>query len=201
MVNSDTKGKGEGLRSSGRENGGESSRYSGGESALGSLEQAQGIIRRAASEGVSITLAESCTAGLAANLLASIPGASQVLWGAFICYTLNAKAAMLGIDPLALDRWGAVSQETAVAMAQGALERSGADIAVSVTGLTSPEGDGSSVPLGTVWIGAARQGAADAWLSQYRGDRNTIRRLAAEECLEVLARELDIFLRNKYIRR
>ena len=152
------------------------------------------VIRLAAERGALIALAESCTGGLAADLLASVPGASRVFWGSFICYTLHAKAQMLGIDPLDLDRWGAVSRETAEAMARGALERSGSDIAVSVTGLAGPEGDGSPTPLGTVWIGAARRGRqAAAWLNQYQGDRNEIRRKAAAGCMAVLSRELEAF--------
>jgi PncC family amidohydrolase len=156
------------------------------------------VIRRAVEGNIRIAAAESCTAGLVADLLAGVPGASKAFWGSFVSYTPEAKVRMLGVDEAALRQYGAVSRETAVSMAQGALERSGADIAVSVTGLAGPDGDGSGVPVGTVWIGAARNGggtsgdaSGDAWVYHFSGSRNEVRRSAALEALGVLSRQLD----------
>jgi PncC family amidohydrolase len=94
---------------------------------------------------------------------------------------------MLGIDPALLLRYGAVSRETACAMAGGALKRSGADTAVSVTGLAGPDGDGSGLPVGTVWIATVlRGGEPDAAMFRYTGPRNTVRMAAARDALRAL---------------
>jgi PncC family amidohydrolase len=153
--------------------------------------QAEELVRRAQAAGLTLAAAESCTAGLAADLIAQVPGASRVFWGSFVSYTPAAKTRMLGVEEELLDRYGAVSPETARAMAEGALERSGADLAVSVTGLAGPGGDGSAVPVGTVWIGAAsRGGESRAVACHYTGSRNRIRRRAARDALKVLMEEL-----------
>ncbi|MDR3140001.1 MAG: nicotinamide-nucleotide amidohydrolase family protein, partial [Treponema sp.] len=97
--------------------------------------RAEFLIQKLAQSSRTVAAAESCTAGLVADFLARVPGASRVFWGAFVCYTPQAKVKMLGLDEETLRVYGAVSRETARAMARGALERSGADMAVSVTGL------------------------------------------------------------------
>jgi PncC family amidohydrolase len=97
---------------------------------------------------------------------------------------------MLGLEEEALNRHGAVSRETALAMAKGALDRSGADMAVSVTGLAGPGGDGSPAPVGTVWIGkAVRGGEPEAVLFRYSGSRNEVRISAAKDALEELIKQ------------
>ncbi|GHV81563.1 competence damage-inducible protein A [Spirochaetia bacterium] len=153
---------------------------------------AEQVIRRAAEKKLLIAAAESCTAGLVADLLAGVPGASKVFWGSFVSYTPEAKVRMLGVDAGSLCQYGAVSRETAVSMAKGALERSGADIAVSVTGLAGPEGDGSAVPVGTVYIGVAWSNGAKAVAYHFFGSRNEVRRLAAGEALGELFRQLEL---------
>jgi PncC family amidohydrolase len=148
---------------------------------------AESLIERASAAGFSIALAESCTAGLAADILARIPGASRVFWGSFVCYTPDAKHRMLGIDRDLVGRFGAVSRETALAMARGLAERSGADLAVSVTGLAGPGGDGSATPAGTVWIGRSiRGGEPAAGMYRYDGSRSDVRLAAARELIGIL---------------
>jgi PncC family amidohydrolase len=94
---------------------------------------------------------------------------------------------MLGIEEAFLEKYGLVSRETVLAMASGALKQSGADIAVSVTGLAGPGGDGSGVPVGTVWIGVVRRGGeGEALACHYTGSRQDVRRAAALEALEFL---------------
>jgi PncC family amidohydrolase len=152
---------------------------------------AKDLIRRASGAGLTVVTAESCTAGLVADLLAAVPGASKVLWGGFICYTEAAKTCMLGIAESLLVQYGAVSRETALAMANGSLEKSGADLAVSVTGLAGPDGDGSGLPVGTVWIGAGRRGEEpSARMYRFTGSRQEVRHAAVREALESLARLL-----------
>jgi PncC family amidohydrolase len=149
------------------------------------------LLEALVSASLTLAAAESCTAGLLADRLASIPGASRAFWGSFVTYAEDAKIRLLGIDPELLRRHGAVSRETALAMASGALERSGAHIAVSVTGLAGPDGDGSGQSIGTVWIGIARRGLPpEAVVRHFEGDRNTIRAAAAQEAITELLKRI-----------
>ncbi|HCC36582.1 MAG TPA: competence protein [Treponema sp.] len=155
-------------------------------------ETARLLIQRLTECSRDLVLAESCTAGLVAEILARVPGASRALWGSFVCYTAEAKIAMLGLDPVRLNRFGLVSGETALDMACGALKKSGASIAAAITGLAGPEGDGSAVPVGTVWIAAAERGAqSEAHVHNFTGSRNEIRFQAAFTALRELLRILD----------
>jgi len=142
---------------------------------------------------LNVVLAESCTAGLVSSLLACIPGASGVLWGSFVCYTKDAKVSMLGLNESELDTFGLVSRETACKMAAGALQKSAAGLAVAVTGLAGPTSDGSSVPVGTIWIAAAlRDGNVkiEAKDFHFTGSRNEVRLRAAIAVLEEILDKL-----------
>ena len=155
-------------------------------------ETAGEIVRLLASGGKSIAAAESCTAGLAAGLIARVPGASRVFWGSFVTYSLDAKARMLGVSGELINKEGAVSRSVALAMAEGALEKSGASLAFSITGLAGPTGDGSETPIGTVWVGIAGKGIgkgikSEAKMFRFEGSRNEVREAAAKAALgEVL---------------
>ncbi|MDR1308208.1 MAG: CinA family protein [Treponema sp.] len=152
---------------------------------------AERLIRLLAGRSLFLAAAESCTAGLVADLLGQVSGASACFWGSFVCYTPRAKMRMLGIGEETLARYGLVSGETARAMAAGALEKSAADAAVSVTGLAGPGGDGSSVPVGTVWIGTAlRDAAPQAEQVHFTGPRNELRQKAARAALEHILKRL-----------
>jgi PncC family amidohydrolase len=153
---------------------------------------AAGLIETLAAASRTLVAAESCTAGLVADLLARVPGASRVFWGSFVTYSVDAKVRLLGLDPATIHRHGAVSRETASAMAEGALEKSGADVAVSVTGLAGPDGDGSGQPVGTVWIGIARRGVpAEAVCYVLTGDRSAIRKDAAAAAIVELLKRMN----------
>jgi PncC family amidohydrolase len=153
---------------------------------------ANAIIETLAAASRTVAAAESCTAGLVADLLARIPGASRVFWGSFVCYSADAKMRMLGVDGEIIKTHGLVSRETVCAMAKGALEKSGAWAAVSVTGLAGPEGDGSPAPVGTVWIGTALKGASvEAALFHYTGSRNVLRLKAAGEALQQILKRIN----------
>jgi PncC family amidohydrolase len=145
------------------------------------------LVRRLERLGKKAAAAESCTAGLAADLIARIPGASRVFWGSFVTYSIDAKVRMLGIDGALIEKSGAVSRETALAMAEGALKKSGADYAFSVTGLAGPGGDGSGLPIGTVWVAAASAGGESrASVFRFPGERDEIRRAAAQKAVAEL---------------
>jgi PncC family amidohydrolase len=133
----------------------------------------------------SVALAESCTAGLVGSLLARVPGASAVFWGDFVTYTLEAKRQMLGIDAGLLEKCHAVSRECACAMAESARSRSNSTIGLSITGLAGPQGDGSPVRVGTVWIAGAYSGVPTyARLHRFTGGRNRVRAKAAAAALQ-----------------
>jgi nicotinamide mononucleotide (NMN) deamidase PncC len=156
-----------------------------------------------AGKSLRVAAAESCTGGLLAAAIAGIPGASNVLWGSFVCYTAEAQQHMLGIEGDVLRKYGLVSGETARAMAEGALIQSaggstavvsgligavschtGADCAVSVTGLAGPEGDGSGLPVGTVWVGTAlKNGITRSREFHFKGSRNEVRAQAARQAI------------------
>ncbi|MDR2509526.1 MAG: CinA family protein [Spirochaetaceae bacterium] len=148
---------------------------------------ARGVVERLKAAGLRVVFAESCTAGLISDTVCRISGVSAVLWGSFICYSLEAKEAMLGIPNELLKNHGAVSGETAAAMASGALKKSGVDLAVAVTGLAGPEGDGGKARIGDVWIGVCvRNGRPHTLFRKFAGSRAQIRKAAAKAALEVL---------------
>ncbi|MDR2740067.1 MAG: nicotinamide-nucleotide amidohydrolase family protein [Treponema sp.] len=152
---------------------------------------AKTLIETLSAKNLRLAAAESCTAGLVADLIAQVPGASRVFWGSFVTYSVEAKVKLLGVDAEAIRRHGAVSRETAGAMASGALAKSGVPIAVSVTGLAGPDGDGSGQPVGTVWIGIARRGSpVETVVRHYDGDRNAIRNAAAADVIVELLKRM-----------
>ena len=151
------------------------------------LALAREIVKKLSAGGTFIAAAESCTAGLAADFIACVPGASKVFWGSFVTYTADAKRKMLGVQEDLLKKHGAVSRPVAIAMAERTLEISGASLAFSVTGLAGPEGDDSGIPVGTVWIGlAGRAGDTkpQAKMFRFTGSRNEVRYAAAAAALE-----------------
>ena len=141
-------------------------------------------------ERYKLALAESCTAGLAADVIARVSGASTAFWGSFVCYSPQAKGTMLGIDSAFLEKYGLVSKETAGKMALQALETAGVSVAAAVTGLAGPHGDGSAVPVGTVWVAAVRRGSEKHRELEkglfFQGTRAEVRMQAAAAVLETV---------------
>ena len=116
---------------------------------------AQTLLDRLVSQGKAIALAESCTGGGIAALLTDVPGASKAFTCAYVTYSNEAKIAMLGVKPETLSLHGAVSEACADEMALGAREKSGADIAVAVTGIAGPGAEGTDKPAGLIYIAAS----------------------------------------------
>lgn len=123
-----------------------------------------------------IATAESCTGGLIGAACTAVPGSSDWYEQGWITYSNAAKTAQLGVPAALIDQHGAVSEEVARAMAAGACERAGVDLAVAVTGIAGPGGAVPGKPVGTVWMGLAQRGRpALARLLQLDGDRAAVR--------------------------
>jgi nicotinamide-nucleotide amidase len=122
------------------------------------IEQAEALLELCRGKKLKITTAESCTGGLAAATLTEIPGSSDVVERGFVTYSNAAKETMLGVPASVLERFGAVSRQTAEAMAKGALAHSAADLAVSITGIAGPGGGTAAKPVGLVHFAAAARG-------------------------------------------
>ena len=123
------------------------------------LDLARRVIETNRERGKTVAVAESCTGGLVAGALTEIPGSSDVLECGWVTYSNDAKLRALGVNLDILETFGAVSIAVAWAMAQGALERSGADVAVAITGIAGPGGGSERKPVGTVVFARARRGA------------------------------------------
>ena len=136
--------------------------------------------------GKTLATAESCTGGMIGQMLTAIPGSSTVYKGGVISNTNEIKHKLLGVDAALLEREGAVSAPVAKAMAEGAREVLGADIAVSVTGLAGPAGDDRGNPVGLVYIGYADEKETDVISCLFEGDRDAVRTQAAEAALRLL---------------
>jgi nicotinamide-nucleotide amidase len=155
------------------------------------IEQAQALLDLCRSKKLRIAAAESCTGGLVAATLTEIAGSSDVFERGFVTYSNDAKEAMLHVPSATLARHGAVSRETALAMAGGALARAPVDLAVSITGIAGPGGAVAGKPVGLVHFGAASSGGQLIHRERRYGEigRAQIRRASVIEALALL-REL-----------
>jgi nicotinamide-nucleotide amidase len=137
---------------------------------------------------LTVATAESCTGGLVAGALTEIPGSSDVFDRGFVTYSNAAKQSMLGVAAVILERHGAVSQETAEAMAKGALAASNADLAVAVTGVAGPGGGSADKPVGLVHLAAAARDGQPVHREKRYGDigRSAVRKEAVAEALTML---------------
>lgn len=136
----------------------------------------------------TIAAAESCTGGLLSKLVTDLPGSSEYFWGTVVSYSNTAKQKLLGVKTETLAQFGAVSSETAQAMADGIVQQSGADIGVSITGIAGPGGGTEAKPVGLVYIGLAAGSYRETKELRFVGDRNSIRILAAKSALDMLRR-------------
>ena len=151
------------------------------------LADAETLLAACRAAGLKLATAESCTGGLIAATLTAIAGSSDVVDRGFVTYSNQAKTDLVGVNPALIDAHGAVSEPVARAMAEGAVARSLADIAVSVTGVAGPGGGSLEKPVGLVWFGCARRGAAT--ISNHRifpGDRSEVRRATVAHALHMI---------------
>ena len=151
------------------------------------IEQAERLLALCRAKGVRVATAESCTGGLIAACLTEIAGSSDVVDRGFVTYANEAKRDLLGVADELLVRVGAVSEEVARAMAEGALERSNADLAVAVTGIAGPGGATDTKPVGLVHHACAGpDGAIVHRRVVYLGDRGGVRLATVETALDML---------------
>ena len=134
----------------------------------------------------TLATAESCTGGLVGAAATSLPGSSAWYLGGVVAYSNALKTRLLGVDPDLLAAHGAVSLETARAMAEGARGRTGADFAVSLTGIAGPDGGTKEKPVGLVYVAVAAPHGTAAFKHRFSGSRAEIRNAAAEAALRHL---------------
>ena len=152
------------------------------------LQRAERLLQAARAKGLRIATAESCTGGLLAALLTEIPGSSDVVERGFVTYSNQAKTDLVDVPAALIARYGAVSPEVARAMALGALARSAADIAASVTGIAGPGGGSEAKPVGLVELACARRDGGVTLTTQRFGDvgRMQVRLAAVASALTLL---------------
>ena len=148
---------------------------------------AEAVLAACRTRGWKVATAESCTGGLVAAALTAIAGSSDVVDRSFVAYSNEAKMALLGVPAATLAGHGAISAETAAAMAEGAVARAPVDLAVSITGVAGPGGGSAEKPVGLVYLGVARRGGVGrAERHVFAGDRSGIREAALRRALELL---------------
>lgn len=141
-------------------------------------------------ENKTISVAESCTGGLISKMITDNAGVSKVFGLGVTTYSNEMKMKLLGVPEETLKSFGAVSEETAYSMAKGCLELSGADIAVSVTGIAGPSSDGTSKKVGTVCFGVATKDGCRTKTHYFDGNREQIRQQSAETAISFAFEEL-----------
>ena len=154
-----------------------------------SLEKlAAAVVTDLTATGKAVATAESCTGGWIAKSLTDIAGSSAVFGYGVISYSNGAKESMLGVKHATLEQHGAVSRQVVEEMAEGALNLSGADVAIAVSGIAGPDGGTEDKPVGTVWFAwAVRDGAnalIDATCEHFAGDRELVRELTVAHALQ-----------------
>ena len=155
-------------------------------------ERARRVLEACRSAGVRLALAEASTGGLMAACLTDIPGASAVVERGFIPYSNEAKTELLGVPVELMVAHGAVSEEVARALAEGALAHSPADVALAETGIAGPSGGSAAKPVGLVHLAVSRRGGGTTGERHvFSGDRASIRRAAASRALELLLSHLE----------
>lgn len=149
------------------------------------------VVRLLLEKKLKLATAESCTGGLIANRLTNVPGASEVFTHGWVTYANEAKTGELGVPDEVIATHGAVSEQTARAMADGALRASGADIAVSVTGIAGPSGGTDEKPVGTAWLGLAVRGGDTTALKVYHPrNRKDFKQSVSQSALDLVRRKI-----------
>jgi nicotinamide-nucleotide amidase len=150
------------------------------------VELARTVLDAARGRGWHLGTAESCTGGLVGHLLTQVPGSSDVFRGGIVAYADGVKSDLLGVPPATLARHGAVSAQTARAMAHGARQRLGVEAAVAVTGIAGPSGGGPDKPVGLTYVAVADPQGDVVERHHWSGGREANKLASAEAALELL---------------
>lgn len=153
-----------------------------------SLEES--VVELLAQKKMTVTTAESCTGGLIAGTLVNVAGASDVLDEGYVTYSNDAKERLVGVKHETLEEYGAVSEQTAREMAEGAAKAAGADAALSATGIAGPGGGTEEKPVGLVYIGCYVNGETTVKECRFEGSRMENRLHTVETALQLLLRQL-----------
>jgi nicotinamide-nucleotide amidase len=160
--------------------------------ARASLALAERLLGACERRGWQLATAESCTGGLIIVCLTEIPGSSSVVARGYVTYDNRAKTAMLGVPAALFEQVGAVSEEVARAMAEGALTQAGVDLAIAVTGIAGPGGATPSKPVGLIHLAVARQGGPTRHARElFSGDRAAIRLASVDAALTLALTAVD----------
>lgn len=135
---------------------------------------------------MKLATAESCTGGLIAQKITSVPGASECFDCGVVTYSNEQKHKLLGVSEETLNKYGAVSEQTALEMCKGVRKLAKSDFGISVTGIAGPGGGTPQKPVGTVWIGICGESVHKAERFVFAGDRNQVRESTAETALEIV---------------
>lgn len=146
--------------------------------------------RLLAEKGLTLSVAESCTGGMIAAMITSVPGSSRYFAGGVVAYENRVKTALLGVKPATLESCGAVSEKTAREMARGVRKALSTGAGVSTTGIAGPGGGTPEKPVGLVWIAVSVKNRVSSVKRVFRGNRNSIRKQASIEALKELTRLL-----------
>ena len=157
---------------------------------MGNREMISEILNEAREKKLKIACAESCTGGLVGAALTELPGSSEIFNGSAVTYSNEAKKNILGVKENTLKNFGAVSEQCALEMAQGALKIYDSDIAVSITGIAGPDGGSELKPVGTVCFGVASKNEAKTFTEKFTGSRADIRNEAVNFALEKILKEI-----------
>ncbi len=149
------------------------------------------LIAALAAKNLTITTAESCTGGLIASAITDVSGASNVFHQGAVTYANEAKISLLDVDAKTLETHGAVSEEVARQMAEGAREKAGADIAISATGIAGPTGGSAQKPVGLVYIAIATAKTTRVGKYLFEGSRTAIRTQAVAAALQMALEEIN----------
>ena len=153
---------------------------------------AEVVGEKLAQAGKTVAVAESCTGGLLAKLITDVPGSSRYFLCGWVTYGNESKSRQLGVPPALIETHGAVSEQVAVAMAQGARYNAGADLAVGITGIAGPDGGTEHKPVGLVYIAVSSRDGTDISRYVFPHDRSFVRLRAAQTALDLIRLNFEI---------
>ena len=156
------------------------------------MSEEEKLVKLLIEKGYTITTAESCTGGLISATIVNAPGASAVLNEAYVTYAKESKEKLVNVDKKTLETLGAVSAETAQQMAEGAAKASGANVALSSSGIAGPGGGTKEKPVGLVYVGCYVNGTTKVEKCKFKGDRREVREKTVKKAISMAISQIDL---------